>query len=644
MNRLGLLMLALAVGACSNSRQIDVRVAQMCKNRSFTQHIQTVRVVVEDPTGRNAELDEQRYADSGDYTTGQISLEGVPTYMTSEGALDSPFVVRWYGSESPQPPFEASSILGYGASGHLSFSDDDNSDRQVFLPLMQVGRFSPTTDLKRSFDLVNAGEVCSQMVADRYGHTATYIPALGKVLLVGGRTTCDSGETCRRQPGEGIGVTDLVTAELFDPGTGLFEELPVPPPPARAFHSATLLGDDIVLIAGGRRLRNTEGAEEVLGTAYLFSATLYKSFKEDEAPSPWTNAIAMGTNARYARVHHSAMAINDRKALLAGGIFKLNGPGLPSLDPDLVGVEGNTAPTIVVFELGADRHSGEFTPASSFLNRPRAGGKLVKRPNQSGGKALIIGGYDTTGPIAAVEEISNLNGPPSDIIVSEYATLPVPVFGHTATDVNGRVLVYGGFTSFPDLSSAGLSCDGLSSPNFCNLEWLRLRIPGSGVAKENLIQSMTHTVQVVDLGTESAFEVGNARETDPASSDFLPNDLAGRVWHQAVALEDGRVVIGGGLGRKHLRDTEYEVTHEAGVAFEVCEVEPTVFCQVPKSFRFSGDRNSSGRSDFRLTHLPGDVLLATGGRGGLTGIQQGQDTPSLNPSRVAQLGVAPLRD
>ena len=326
--------------------------------------------------------------------------------MTSEGDLDSPFVVRWFGSESPEPQFEASTILGYGASGHLAFSDDDNGDRQVFLPLMQVGRFSPTTDLKRSFDLVNAGEVCSQMVADRYGHTATYVPALGKVLLVGGRTTCDSGETCRRQAGEGIGVTDLVTAELFDPGTGFFEELPLPPPPARSFHSATLLGEDIVLIAGGRRLRNTDGAEEVLGTAYLFSATLYKSYSNGDAASPWTNAIAMGTNARYARVHHSAMAITERKALLAGGIFKLNGPGFPSLDPDLVGVEGNTAPTIVVFELGADRHSGEFTPASSFLNRPRAGGKLVKRPNQSGGKALIIGGFDTTGAIAAVEEIS----------------------------------------------------------------------------------------------------------------------------------------------------------------------------------------------------------------------------------------------
>ena len=102
-------------------------------------------------------------------------------------------------------------------------------------------------------------------------------------------------------------------------------------------------------------------------------------------------------------------------------------------------------------------------------------------------------------------------------------------------------------------------------------DFLKLaRLSRSGVAKENLIQSMTHKVQVVDLGTESAFEVGNARETDPASSDFLPNDLAGRVWHQAVALDDGRVVIGGGLGRKHLRDNEYEVTHEAGVAFEVC--------------------------------------------------------------------------
>jgi Galactose oxidase, central domain len=75
------------------------------------------------------------------------------------------------------------------------------------------------------------------MVTARFGHTATLLSD-GKVLIVGG---VESGDTVSQT---------TPTTELYDPATGTFTptgSLAV----ARAGHTATLLNDGKVLIAGG---------------------------------------------------------------------------------------------------------------------------------------------------------------------------------------------------------------------------------------------------------------------------------------------------------------------------------------------------------------------------------------------------------
>jgi len=82
----------------------------------------------------------------------------------------------------------------------------------------------------------------------RTGHTATLL-ANGQVLIVGGTTAADGGHT-------------LATAEIWDPATMTFASAGAMAD-ARQGHTATLLPDGRVLVAGGHDDRVALASTEV---------------------------------------------------------------------------------------------------------------------------------------------------------------------------------------------------------------------------------------------------------------------------------------------------------------------------------------------------------------------------------------------
>jgi Galactose oxidase, central domain len=120
----------------------------------------------------------------------------------------------------------------------------------------------------------------------------------------------------------------------------------------RAFHTATLLGDGDVLVAGGRVSDRLDGT--VLSTAELY----------DPVSGTWTATNGMNK----ARWGHVATLLPDGRVLVAGG-FRTGGDALASAE---------------LFDPG----SGTWT-ATGRMTRARAGHTATLLPN---GKVLVVSG------------------------------------------------------------------------------------------------------------------------------------------------------------------------------------------------------------------------------------------------------------
>jgi len=132
------------------------------------------------------------------------------------------------------------------------------------------------------------------MTQARFNHTATLLPS-GRVLVVGGSST----ESATFPE---FGATALATAEVYDPATNQWSHLATSMKSARQLHTATLLANGNVLIAGGLATANSSSA---LNTAETFT--------------PATGAFELTGGLNFPRFNHTASLLPSGKVLVMGG-------------------------------------------------------------------------------------------------------------------------------------------------------------------------------------------------------------------------------------------------------------------------------------------------------------------------------------
>jgi Thrombospondin type 3 repeat/Kelch motif/Galactose oxidase, central domain len=243
------------------------------------------------------------------------------------------------------------------------------------------------------------------MGTSRRHATITQLPN-GKTLVVGGVSTQGSDLSCNSVS---TTCTFFATAELYDPISGTWANTGSLTTGGRALHTATLLPNGKVLIAGGFN-PTTAGS---LATAELY----------DPATGLFT-ATGIMTVPAGGRSQHTATLLDNGKVFIAGGFF--SGP-------------------LVSTEL-YDPATGMFT-AAGIMAQARNTHTATRLPS---GKVLIAGGYGTSGELASAELFD-----PVTQAFSPAASLQQGRGSHRATLLpNGTVLLTGGNGAGAALSSA----------------------------------------------------------------------------------------------------------------------------------------------------------------------------------------------
>jgi RHS repeat-associated protein len=227
----------------------------------------------------------------------------------------------------------------------------------------------------------------------------------------------------------GSGVSGVLnSAELFDPVALSATALPNTLTTPRTEHTATLLPQTETLLIAG---------QDSLGL--LFSTEMFnpgaQTFRE------------LSPNVQVLRAGHTATLLLDGRVLITGG---QNAGALSS-------AEGFNAQTVVIFKPAYDPEAGTFTVLPNGLVTPRWDHTATVLAD---GRVLITGGRNGTGGLASAEVFD----PVTDTFTALTGTLTTPRAGHTATLLpDGRVLLIGGDGGSGALATAEAFDPALSS-------------------------------------------------------------------------------------------------------------------------------------------------------------------------------------
>jgi len=308
------------------------------------------------------------------------------------------------------------------------------------------------------------------MAQGRVLHTATLLED-GKVLVVGGAGTAFNLDPTSA----GSSSAPIATAEIYDPGTGTFSPTGSLTT-ARTFHTATLLKDGKVLIAGGSDANNKS----------LSSAELY---------DPQTGTFTATGSMNDVRSFDTATLLQDGKVLIVGGMSSSSGSGS----------SGAADPATASAEL-YDPSSGTFTKITTPLVAPRA---LHTATLLQDGKVLIAGGLDTggSGDLLASAELYD---PATQTFVKTGDMKHGHAFHAAAILPDGKVVIAGFAGSLTDMLGGGLGGGTATPPPNSNdpLGGAELYDPATGtfsdVQVEPGVMPSFATPQQTEAPTEAA--------------------------------------------------------------------------------------------------------------------------------------------
>ncbi len=310
------------------------------------------------------------------------------------------------------------------------------------------------------------------MSTGRTAHTATLLQS-GKVLMAG-------GDACMFD--QYYGDCPLSSAEVYDAAVGTFTATTGNMSVVRVFHTATLLPNGKVLVAGGHDA----------------SADLY---------DPTSGTFAATGSMSVGRSSHTATLLGNGKVLIAGG--------------------QNVSGELATAEL-YDPSSGTFTPTGTMA----AARTSHTATPLAIGKVLIAGGFNSAGDLATAE----LYDPATGNFTAANSMVSQRAFQVATLLSTGNVLVTGGLANQVILSSAEIY-DVVASSFTATGSMLTARDSHIAILLAN------GTVLVAGGGINFTAELYNSGSSTFAQTGSMETV---RALPAAVLLPDGRVLVSGG--------------------------------------------------------------------------------------------------
>jgi galactose oxidase-like protein/Big-like domain-containing protein/Kelch motif protein len=325
-------------------------------------------------------------------------------------------------------------------------------------------------------------------------HTATLLPNNKVLVAYGSNSSAYTNAT---------GYVGLSSIELYDVGTGTFTEIVGEDGVGIFGHTATLLPNGEVLLAGGF----VNSVWDYGGSASDNGASLYDSA---------TGVFSETGNMTAARGGHTATLLANGKVLIAGGADP-TGTGLASAEL-------------------YDPSTGTFTQTGSMaVGRFEHTATLLQN-----GKVLIAGGVltSTSAPVAEAEVYDPATG-----TFTMTAAMTTAREQHTATLLgDGRVLVVGGTTSTGTGDLHPTATVEVYDPSAGSFS-----VTGP-MAEARTLHTATFLLSGKVLVAGGGDENSTAEVYDPATGSFsITGGMEiGRSGHTATLLPNGSVLVAGG--------------------------------------------------------------------------------------------------